>query len=260
MSEARRDRGQTVRFPRHRRIVLDVCEAARSVPAFAVDRHIDLTRIVNARRSTPQRIGWAAIFAKAYAVVAAETPLLRQTFVSYPWPRLYQHPTSVVSIAVNRFDPQLDAERLSWVRVLGVESLTLQEIQQAIESLQQGDVPERFRERDLVDGLPLPLRRFAWHILMRWAGRKRAKLLGTFSLSTLASYGTTNHAHPLVVTASISYGPLDEEGGSLVTLQADHRVLDGAAAARALVRLEEVLRGEIVEELFNLHRTTRYAA
>ena len=260
MTVAKRSRGQSVRFPRHRRIVLDVCEAARTVPAFAVDRHVDLTRVMNARRSTPQRIGWAAIFAKAYSLVAAESPALRQTFVTYPWPRLYQHPDSVVSIAVNRFDPELDAERLSWVRVRAVESLTLSGIQEAIDSHQQSDAPEKLRERDWVESMPRPLRRIAWHVLMRWAGRRRAKLLGTFSLSTLASYGTTNHAHPLVVTASLSYGPLDEDGCSLVTLQADHRVLDGAAAARALVRLDEVLRGEIVEELFELHRTVRRAA
>lgn len=235
MTVAKRHRGQSIRFPRHRRIVLDLCQAARTVPAFAVDRRIDLTRVTNARRSTPQRIGWAAIFAKAYALVAAESPALRQTFVSNPWPRLYQHPESVVSIAVNRFDPELDAERLSWVNVRAVESLSLAVIQEAIESHQQGDVPEKLREQERVESLPRPLRRLAWHVLMRWAGRRRAKLLGTFSLSTLASYGTTNHAHPLVVTSSLSYGPLDEEGSSLVTLQADHRVLDGAAAARALV-------------------------
>ncbi len=207
-----------------------------------------------ARKGSFQRIGWAAIFAKAYALVSQETPELRQTYISYPWARIYQHPSSIVSISVNRFDETIGCERLFWTRIRNVESLSLLDIQSAVEQYQHADVTTLFPDGRLLESLPSPLRTFFWHILMRWTGRKRARKLGTFSLSTLATYGTTNHAHPLVVTTSLSYGPLDNEACSTVTLQADHRVLDGAIAARALVSLEEKLQNEIVNEL---HTTSR---
>lgn len=243
------DQGSYLGFPKHRRIVLDICNASRTVPAFAVDRKIQLERVFHARKSPSQRIGWAAIFAKAYAIVAADVPELRRIFMSYPWPRFYQHPTSVVSITVNRFDEAIQAERLVWARIRNVEKMTLVEVQSAVDEHQHGDPKLLLRESRILDAMPTPLRAVFWHLMMRWAGRKRARLLGTFSLSTLATYGTTNHSHPLVVTTSLSYGPLDDDFCSRVTLQADHRVVDGAIVARALVRLEEVLNNEIVIEL-----------
>jgi len=48
-----------------------------------------------------------------------------------------------------------------------------------------------------------------------------------------------------------------------VTLIADHRVLDGAVAARALARLEETLVGDVTRELSHLQAaspTTRPTA
>lgn len=243
------DAGQSLAFPRWRLTVLDICRAAQSVPGFAVERRIDLSEIVQARRQTAIRIGWAAIFARAYALVAAETAELRQTFVSLPRARIYQHPTSVATIAVNRYDETIGCERLYWNRIRNVETFSLPQLQATIDSYQHEDTSAIFREGRRLERLPWPVRRLAWHLMMRWLGRIRAKRLGTFSLSTLASYGTTNNSHPLVVTSSLSYGPLDDDETSLVCLQADHRIIDGVVAARALVRLEEVLRDEVVAEL-----------
>ena len=48
---------------------------------------------------------------------------------------------------------------------------------------------------------------------------------------------------------SIAYAPLEDDGRCLVTLIADHRVIDGAQAARTLERLEEVLVGRMAGEL-----------
>ena len=241
--------GKYIQFPRHRRLVLDVCAAAKSVPKFSVDRRIDLTEVMAARKGCFQRIGWAAIFAKAYATVAIEIPELRQAFVSLPWPHLYQHPVSIANITVNRFDEKQQCDRLIWANIRGVDDLHLLNIQSSIDLHQHGEIEQLFREGRRLESLPLPLRKLAWHMLMRWMGRKRMRRLGSFTLSTLATYGTTNPSHPLLTTSSISYGPLDSEQCSTVTLQADHRVLDGVLAAKALVRLENVLHGETLLQL-----------
>ena len=60
--------------------------------------------------------------------------------------------------------------------------------------------------------------------------------------------------HPSVLTSSLTYGPLDERGCSVVTLLCDHRVLDGVPAAAALADLEETLRGQVCGELALLAR------
>lgn len=243
------DQGQYVPLPRHRRLILDICRASRTVPTFAIERDFQLEEVALARSRTVSRIGWAAIFVRAYGIVAEEIPQLRQTFITLPWPRLYQHPTSIVSISVNRVDEPSGDERLIFSRIRNVEQLSLREVQGGVEYYQQGNIADLGREMHILDAMPSPMRRLVWHLLMRWTGRKRARLLGTFSLSTLANYGTTNHSHPLIVTTSLSYSPLDENFRSRVTLQADHRVVDGALLARAMNRLEEVMNTAMVEEL-----------
>jgi hypothetical protein len=87
------------------------------------------------------------------------------------------------------------------------------------------------------------------------ASRKRAKRMGTFSVSTLASHAAYNRLHPSPLTTSLAYGPLESDGRALVTLLADHRLLDGVPVARALERLEQVLLGEMVDELRQLTDT-----
>ena len=83
------------------------------------------------------------------------------------------------------------------------------------------------------------LRRMILRCNMNSFSPKRPTRIGTFSLSTLAGLGATNRFHPTICTTSLSYAPLDTDGRCLVTLIADHRVLDGAVVARALARLEE---------------------
>ena len=72
--------------------------------------------------------------------------------------------------------------------------------------------------------------------------------------------GATNRFHPTICTTSLSYAPLDDDGNCLVTLIADHRVLDGAVVARALARLEEVLCHEMLAELRGLADVSPAAA
>ena len=87
---------------------------------------------------------------------------------------------------------------------------------------------------------------------MNFAGRKRAKRFGTFTMSTLAGEGVWNRMHQSFLTSSLTYGPLDEQGRCLVTLLADHRVVDGIVAARALADLQVAFASTIRDELKSL--------
>jgi hypothetical protein len=88
---------------------------------------------------------------------------------------------------------------------------------------------------------------------MHWHGRQRAKKIGTFSISTLAGENAINRGHPLVVTSSLAYSRCEPNGACLVTLLADHRVLDGMLAAQALTLLETQLNGQVLSELASLN-------
>ena len=89
-----------------------------------------------------------------------------------------------------------------------------------------------------------PIRRLQWYLLMRWTGRKRAKHLGTFSISSLGHLGALNGYHPLVATTSLAMGPVSKNELTEIVLLCDHRVIDGVLAAKALEMLEKRL-GEI---------------
>jgi pyruvate/2-oxoglutarate dehydrogenase complex dihydrolipoamide acyltransferase (E2) component len=100
-----------------------------------------------------------------------------------------------------------------------------------------------------------------WHVIMRWWGKRKAKKVGTFSVSTLSGENARNFFHPLIVTTSMEYGRVDSGSGECrFTLLCDHRVIDGMLAARALKRLEEVMHRQIVLELRSGCRSESEAA
>ena len=89
------------------------------------------------------------------------------------------------------------------------------------------------------------------------AKQKRAKRLGTFFLSTLSGKGVEIQIPPAIQTGCLTYGPLNSQGRSRVTLAYDHRVMDGALVAGILKRLEEVLLETLRPELLQLPPTNR---
>jgi hypothetical protein len=96
--------------------------------------------------------------------------------------------------------------------------------------------------------LPRPVRRLAWWLALN-TGRHRAKSFGTFGISVYSTLGAES-LHPLSpLTATLNYGLISPAGAVDVRLIYDHRVMDGATVARALVRLEEVLNTTVRDEL-----------
>jgi hypothetical protein len=106
-----------------------------------------------------------------------------------------------------------------------------------------------FKRQLELEMVPGPLRRTILRWNMNSRSAKRANRIGTFSLSTLAGLGASNRFHPTLCTTSLSYSPLESDGRCVATIIADHRVLDGAAVARALQWLEQALQTDIVAEL-----------
>src|SRR5262245_43805896 len=236
----------------HRTIVLDIAHFARRVPVFPVERTFDLAQLATLRAATRPRIAWSVLFLKAYAIVAARQPILRRAFVRWPWPHFVESPENIGLIAVHR-DNKRDG-RLFLASFQHPEQRRLAELNGHLRWYQTKPIQEAFTKQLQFSRLPTFVRRLVWWWNLEVAGVKRAARLGTFSISSLAGQHCLNRGHPSVLTTSLTYGPLDEQGKSVVTLLCDHRVLDGVPAAAALADLESVLQGEIAGELASLAR------
>jgi hypothetical protein len=234
----------------HRALVLDIVHFAHRIPSFPVEKTFHLANIAALRATRRPRISWSVLFLKAYAIVVANRPVLRQSFVRWPWPRLAESSANVGMLAINREHDGVD--RLCWGSFRFPEQRKLTELDWRLRWYQQQALTTAFRQQIRLSRLPQPLRR----LLLWWnldvAAHKRAARLGTFSISSLAGQQALNRHHPSLLTSSLTYGPLDENGDALVTLLCDHRVLDGVAAAAALADLETAMQHEILRELSSL--------
>ena len=244
--------GNRSRFliPRSRRLTCDVLHFHQQVPLCPHHRMLDLGPLDTLRKAAPTRVSWPVLFLKAYALMARDTPVFRQTWMSFPWPTIYQHDTSVGMLAIQR---EYQGEPwLFWGRFLSPQDTPLPELQRQLDRYQQQPVEQIFKRFLQLSLLPTPLRRFLWWCNMQWSGTVRAKRVGTFFLSTLASRGVEIDCPPSFQTGVLSYGPINAEGRSRVTLAYDHRLMDGLLVADSLQKLEQILNGTLAEELQTL--------
>jgi hypothetical protein len=245
----RRPVGRNIPLSLPRRFICDLVHFAHQVPTVPVQRRMQLACVSAARRQCHERPSWCAVFTKAYAVVAARRPELRRAYLSFPRPHLYEHFGNVASIAVERRVKAEDAVLFAHVR--SPETLSLGELHRQLRSFKQDPIETvgSFRHALRMSGLPRPLRRLGWWFALNCWGRKRAHYMGTYGISVYAGLGAAS-LHPLSpLTTTLNYGVLEADGSVDVRLIYDHRVLDGAAVARALGDLEQVLETEICAEL-----------
>jgi hypothetical protein len=242
----------------NRRLVLDGLWFARSVPLYPIEKTIELGEVAALRKQTGVRISWAAIFVKAYAITALQHRPLRQAYVRWPWPHCMEEARSTAMVVVNR--QYLGEDRICWGKIVTPESRPLDQIQHLLDCYQRDSVEEIFWRQLVLSKMPTVLRRFIYWWNLNLAGSRRARRLGTFTMSTLAGEGVVNRMHQTFLTTSLTYGPLDESGRALVTLLCDHRVVDGMVAARALGSLAAALKGPIAAELKSLQSGNRAAA
>jgi hypothetical protein len=232
-----------------RRLVADALRACRGIPTVTAERRFELADLIAARQSRPVRPAWSALFTKAFALVAVEIPALRRSYISFPWPHLYEHAAPVASVVVER--EYQGEETVFFARVDHPHMRSLAELDACLRRCQTEPVERLagFRQALRLARLPWPVRHLGMWLGLHASGRLRERYFGTFSLSSPASQGAGMLTLITALTATLHYGLFDEAGRLDMRLTFDHRVLDGATAARALVALENVLRGPILEEL-----------
>ncbi|MFB9268202.1 acyltransferase [Bradyrhizobium erythrophlei] len=241
-------RGTPCKISLPRRLVTDLMHAAMRVPFVSLTRPLNVHAVVEARAQAAQAPGWAAIFIKAFALVAKGEPVLRTLYVKWPWPALYELPRSVGMVAVARKEDGEDC--VLFERVCAPDEMALADIDALIRHAKSApltDIPS-FRKMLCVARLPLPLRRLAWAIGMNF-GRQRANFSGSFGVTSVAAFGP-GQLHALSPGPFVlSYGVIRPDQTVATVLRWDHRVCDAALIARTLTQLEQVLNGEIAAEL-----------
>jgi hypothetical protein len=245
-------KGRKVPLSLPRRWICDLLHAARQVPTVPVERRIDVRAVAAARAELAHRPSWAAIFIRAYALVAREMPELRRAYLSFPWPHLYEFPYSIASVAVER--DYLGEKAVFFGHLRSPETQTVGSLDKYLREYKEKPVTDfgLFRRALQIAKYPRFLRRFVWWFGLNVGGAKRAKRLGTFGLSVYSGLGSES-LHPLSpLTTTLNYGVI-EDGKVTVRVIYDHRVMDGGTVARAQARLEEILNRDIVQELLSLY-------
>ncbi len=147
---------------RPRRLMNDFLHFAAKVPSVPVERRMNLAPLVAARELATPKPGWCSIFTKAWGFACAAHPPLRRAYLSFPVPRLYQHPINVATIAVERTYGDEDA--VFFIQMTRPETKPLAEIDRRLKWFKDRPLDSAavlVRQMKLA-GLPGPLRRLVW--------------------------------------------------------------------------------------------------
>lgn len=187
-------------------------------------------------------------------MVAAARPVLRRIYVSRPWPRLYEHDKNIGSIVASR--PLGGDDALFYLTISTPERRPLAEIDRMLCAAREAPLAKikAFRRQLRMAKLPWLIRRPFYRAAMNWFGSQRARFLGTFGMSVLASMGVANLTTWTPWTTMIHYTPFHEDGSVYLRIALDHRVLDGLEAALALREMEHALLGPILDEVRRMAR------
>ncbi|HRJ70272.1 MAG TPA: hypothetical protein PK812_11775 [Beijerinckiaceae bacterium] len=241
-------RGKSIRLSPARRIVSDLSYFARRTPLGVMTIRMNIAPVLAARAAAPDRPPLSALLMKGFALVAARHAPLRQAYVKFPWPHLYEYPASVGGVVVER---EVEGEAAIFIaRVKNPESRPLSEVAALLANAKSAPLAsiKDFRLTLALGRFPLLIRRFVWWLGLN-LGRQRANYFPTFLISLLGQGGIGINYPVMPFTLFLSIGPISPEGEVTLTCAFDHRGMDGAVVARGMAELEDALNGPIADEL-----------
>jgi hypothetical protein len=244
--------GRNLALTPFRQLVVDLMHFCQKVPGATVERSMNLSPLIAARRACVPRPSWSSIFLKAMSIVAARRPELRRSFMPFPWPHLYEHPINIANFPLER--RHNDEDVVLFVQLRRAEQRSLAELNEIIQACKDQPVESvKFFSRAIrMSKAPWPFRRLAWWVSLNLMGKLRCHNFGTFSVSSVAGEGAGVLSLSTLLTSTLHYGLFDDRGNLPMRMTFDHRVFDGAFAARTIVELEQVLLTDILEELLSI--------
>jgi hypothetical protein len=246
-------RGTVRKISLSRRVIVDLMRASADVPFVAVRRALSIAPLAAARAGLRNRPAWAAIFAKAFAILASEQPILRRVYLKWPWPHFYEFPQTVAMIVVA---PDATPDGVLLFPIKAPDQVSLAEADARIRSAKSQPIEATpfFRKTMMVTRLPQPLRRLAWAIGLNF-GRQRGNYLGTLLVTSVAAFGGGEVEARGPNSFIFSYDRLSSEDTIDVMIRWDHRITDAAVIGVELLRLEQILNNQIADEMLALAAT-----
>ena len=243
-------KGNRIQLSNGRRMVNEVIRAAGKMQMATYARDFDLSELGRLRKQARPRISWNVLYLKAYSIVSTRTPELRQCYVGFPWPHIYQHEDTTGSLTLER---EFDGEtRLLFAKFSRPERKTLVDLEKAYANFRKAPVMEvrQFQKQVRFARLPFLLRRFTFWMLFNLWPRKRVGTLGTFGM-TISTYNNTHVTSNVLGpnTTMLGIDILPKKGIAKFTLTFDHQVLDGVPVIKIIEELYRTLNNEIREEL-----------
>src|SRR6202162_1879437 len=155
-------RGTVRKISMPRRLVADLMLASIRVPFVSLSRPLNVRQLLEARALAAQPPGFAAIFVKAFCLVAKDEPVLRTLYAKWPWPHFYELPRSVCAVAIARIEDGEDCVLPQ--KVTAAEELPLAEVDALIQHAKDAPVNEvrAFRKILVTTRMAPPLRRLIW--------------------------------------------------------------------------------------------------
>jgi hypothetical protein len=248
-------RGTVRKISLSRRVILDLMRASADVPFVAVRRTLGIERLAAARKGLRNRPAWAVIFAKGFAILAREQPILRRVYLKWPWPHFYEFPQTVAMIVVSP-DATPDGVLLFPLKAPDLSSLVEADASVRKAKTEPVEATPFFRKTMMVTGLPNPIRRLAWAIGLNF-GRQRGNYFGTLLVTSVAAFGGGEVEALGPQPFIFSYDSLSNDGTIDVMIRWDHRIADAAFIGGELSRLEQILNHQIADEMLALAATER---
>jgi hypothetical protein len=243
-------RGTVRKVSLPRRVIIDLMRASADVPFVAVRRTLSIPRLAAAREGLSSRPAWAAIFAKGFAILAREQPVLRRAYLKWPWPHFYEFPQTIAMIVVAP-DAAPDGVLLFPVKAPDLTPLAEADARIRKAKTEPLEATPFFRKTLTVTRLPNPLRRLAWAIGLNF-GRQRGTYFGTLLVTSVAAFGGGEVEARGPSSFILSYDRVSNAGTIDVMIRWDHRIADAALIGTELSRLEQILNQEIADELLAL--------
>src|SRR5258708_30293522 len=155
-------RGTVRKISMPRRLVADLMHASIKIPFVSLRRPLNVRPLLEVRALAAQPPGWAAIFVKAFSLVAKDEPVLRTLYAKWPWPRFYELPRSLAMVAIARVEDGQDCVLPQ--KIAAADTLPLTEVDALIRHAKEAPIEQvpACRKIFRTPRLPPPIRRLFW--------------------------------------------------------------------------------------------------
>ena len=219
------------------------------MPRVGLLSDLQIESLAEVRKQIRPKLSWNVILMKAYSQIAVRHPELRQIYVPFPWPHIYQHDRNVCMMTVNRV--VAGEQCLFFARFEQPEEKSLIELQRQYDHVREAPIEQlkQFRHQLQFARCPWFLRRLGYWVMRNVWVRKAASHMGTFGITLSSFRDTYGTVHLGPNTTTLGVDPISRGGKSRTLLTFDHRLIDGKPAADLMDELGRQLRGPILAEM-----------